>query len=152
MLRRPTVLILGAGAGVDLDMLVGEKLSAEIADKLDIRFDDRDRLKSGHPEVTESLRRFARGREINFNEFRQAAVLIKQGVHYSGSIDSFINSHKHRKACRLRQARDHSYHIRVREGVGGLPETAERSISGRGEGPRFVAKRFVQPLDPGCVR
>jgi hypothetical protein len=95
MLRRPTVLILGAGAGVDLDMLVGEKLSAEIADKLDIRFDDRDRLKSGPPEVTESLRRFARGREINFNEFRQAAVLIKQGVHYSGSIDSFINSHKH---------------------------------------------------------
>lgn len=94
MLRRPTVLILGAGAGVDLNMLVGEQLSAEIAEKLDIRF-DLNRLKSGHPEVAASLNHYANERKVDFNEFRQAGVLIKQGVHYSRSIDSFINSHKH---------------------------------------------------------
>src|SRR5256885_1549853 len=90
MLRRPTVLILGAGAGVDLNMLVGEKLSAEIAQKLDIRFDF-NKLKSGQPEIVGSLTHYAKERKIDFNEFRQAGLLIKQGVHYSRSIDSFIN-------------------------------------------------------------
>src|SRR4051812_43014657 len=93
MLRRPTVLILGAGAGVDIEMLVGEKLSAEIGEKLNIRFDHK--LISGHPDVVESLRHVANEAGVGFNEYRKAAALIKQGVHYSRSIDSFINSHKH---------------------------------------------------------
>ena len=40
MIKRPTVFVIGAGAGVDLGMPVGEKLSAIIAQKLDIRFAD----------------------------------------------------------------------------------------------------------------
>jgi hypothetical protein len=94
MLKRPTVLILGAGAGVDIDMLVGEKLSAAIAEKLDIRF-DANKLISGQPEVVASLRSYAKLQNAQFNEYRTAGVLIKKGVHYSRSIDSFINSHRH---------------------------------------------------------
>jgi hypothetical protein len=94
MLKRPTVLILGAGAGVDIDMLVGEKLSAAIAEKLDIRF-DANKLINGQPEVVASLRNYAKLQNAQFNEYRTAGVLIKKGVHYSRSIDSFINSHRH---------------------------------------------------------
>ena len=94
MLKAPTVFVLGAGAGVDIEMLVGETLSTQIGDKLDIRFET-GHLKYGNPDVVESLRHYTNERKENFNEYRQAGVLIKKGVHYSRSIDSFINSHKH---------------------------------------------------------
>jgi hypothetical protein len=40
MLPRKTLFIVGAGAGAELDMPLGDALSAEIAQKADIRFDD----------------------------------------------------------------------------------------------------------------
>lgn len=93
MLKAPTVFVLGAGAGIDLGMPLGDTLSDQIAGKLDIRF-DANHLLSGEPDVVQSLRRYANAREESLNDYRLSAVQIKKGVHYSRSIDSFINSRR----------------------------------------------------------
>jgi hypothetical protein len=93
MLKAPTVFVLGAGAGFDVGMPLGDTLSDQIAAKLDIRF-DANHLVSGQPDIVESLRRYARERGEPLTEYRQSAVQIKKGVHYSRSIDSFINSRR----------------------------------------------------------
>lgn len=40
MLPRKTLFVVGAGAGAELDMPLGDALSAEIVRKTDIRFDE----------------------------------------------------------------------------------------------------------------
>jgi hypothetical protein len=94
MLKRPTVFVIGAGAGVDVAMPVGETLSTEIGDKLDLRYEHGYERTSGHPEVETALKRYVKAREGNYNEWRAAGTTIKKGVHYARSIDNFVNGHR----------------------------------------------------------
>src|SRR5437764_1244584 len=95
MLRAPTVFVIGAGAGVDIDMPLGDKLSSEVAEKLDLRGQSDEKL--GNRDVEVALKRYVKNRHGNlslYNEYRAAGTTIKKGVHYAGSIDNFVNSHK----------------------------------------------------------
>jgi hypothetical protein len=78
MLRQPTVIVVGAGAGVDIDMPVGSVLSGTIASKLNIRFDAGQRV-SGDDIIADALRRVAKERGDNFNEWRAAACAVASG-------------------------------------------------------------------------
>jgi hypothetical protein len=97
MLKRPTVFVIGAGAGVDIGMPVGATLSADIGEKLDLRYGETDeghgRI-SGHPGIEAALRRYAQAANVNYNDFRSAGTMIKTGAPYAGSIDNFMNSHR----------------------------------------------------------
>jgi hypothetical protein len=94
MLQDPTVFIIGAGAGADVGMPVGDTLSAEIASKVDIRYEDGTRLVSGDDDIIDILRAMARERKEDFNLWRVAGCTIKNGIHYTRSIDSYIHAHK----------------------------------------------------------
>jgi hypothetical protein len=94
MFDMPTLIVIGAGAGVDIGMPLGSKLTEEIARKLDISgqgFDD-DPV-SGDPDVRGALRRYAKMKQCDYDAYRAAGRLINKGVWASRSIDSFINSH-----------------------------------------------------------
>src|ERR1051325_3004557 len=100
MLRRPPVFVIGAGAGVDINMPVGSTLSATIADKLNIRFDSAEQ-KSGDRDITAALRRIAKERHENFNEWRAAACSVAGGIRYTRSIDAYLNTHKDNERLKI---------------------------------------------------
>jgi hypothetical protein len=82
-----TVFIIGAGAGIDVDMPTGETLCNEIAGKLTKKL-------SGNDKTIDELRRISRERNIDFNELTAAGRRISKGIHFAGSIDSYIHTHK----------------------------------------------------------
>jgi hypothetical protein len=92
MLPRKTVFIIGAGAGFDLNMPLGDALSIEIGNKTDINFDQA-AGPTGDAHVWEAIRRVANERGVDVNILRGAARSIKDGITYSRSIDSFLNNH-----------------------------------------------------------
>src|SRR6476661_8973738 len=93
MLKEPTVFVIGAGAGWDIDMPLGSTLSSQIASKLDIRYDVYTKI-SGDDEIAEALKRYVKTHNGgDFNDWRAAGVSIKDGVQYTRSIDNFVNSH-----------------------------------------------------------
>jgi hypothetical protein len=92
MLGLPTVFVLGAGAGVDVGMPVGEKLTGEIAKKVDITF-ERGKKTGGDDITTEALRLIAKAAGADANSYYGAGRNIAKGVHYSRSIDSYIHRH-----------------------------------------------------------
>lgn len=103
ILPRKTLFIVGAGAGVELDLPLGDALSAEIARKTDIRFDDfGSKQISGDLFLLDTLRRIEKSRGEHVNILRAAGCLIKEEVSYSRSIDSFLNTHKENENLKLR--------------------------------------------------
>jgi hypothetical protein len=94
MLSRRTVLIVGAGAGVDLNMPLGEALARRVADKLDIRFGMSRELKSGNEEIANTLRHIAKKEQVDFNQYRSAGCTVSSGVPYTRSIDNYIHTHR----------------------------------------------------------
>ncbi len=102
MLPRKTLFVIGAGAGADIGMPLGDALSAEIARKTDIQFELGERGQiSGDPSLMNTLRQIAKDRGENVNVLRAAGCLIKEGVSYSRSIDSFLNTHKDNENLKL---------------------------------------------------
>jgi hypothetical protein len=90
----PTVFVIGAGAGSDIDMPVGNALSELIANKLNIRFGDSSDLKHGDEAVVLAIREIARTRNGNANDWYAAGRAVASGIRYTRSIDSYINSHR----------------------------------------------------------
>jgi hypothetical protein len=93
MIRNKTVFVIGAGAGIDVDMPLGSKLSEVIAEKLNIIFSDYNTQESGDRDIVEALRRRATAEDRNVNEYRQAGVNVSKGIGYTRSIDSYLNAH-----------------------------------------------------------
>jgi hypothetical protein len=89
----PTVFILGAGAGTDIDMPVGNKLSDAIADRLNFRF-DAGRLEHGDGLIIEAIRPIAKSRNDDLNSWIGAARSVSKGIRYTRSIDSYIYTHR----------------------------------------------------------
>jgi hypothetical protein len=89
----PTVFVIGAGAGKDIDMPVGSVLSDTIAKKLDIFF-EQGQLQRGDGLIVEVLRRIARERNANVNDWIMAGRSVAKGIRFARSIDSYINTHR----------------------------------------------------------
>jgi hypothetical protein len=93
MLRVPTVFVIGAGAGVDVGMPLGDQLSQIIGKKLRITFEV-DRQTGGDPLIREAIRKYAATNKQNANLYHTAAFSVAAGIAYSRSIDSYLHAHK----------------------------------------------------------
>ena len=93
MFRKFTVFIVGAGAGVDLDMPTGEQLTEQISKKLDIRSEFGER-KSGDVEIVRGLNARARLDGVDPNELFRIARGISKGIHHTKSIDNYCHTHR----------------------------------------------------------
>jgi hypothetical protein len=94
MLSVPTVIVIGAGAGTDIGMPLGSKLSQELADRLNIAFDMSNNMKSGNVELYEWVKRVAKDRNEPANQWRAAARMVAAGIDYTRSIDAYLYTHK----------------------------------------------------------
>lgn len=96
MLGRETLFIIGAGAGFDIEMPMGDKLAHLIADYLNIRFENGHRL--GSNDLTaEALRLLAKRDDprADANPYYCAGRQIFEGlVGWSSSIDGYLNRHQ----------------------------------------------------------
>lgn len=103
MLPIPTVFVLGAGAGVDIDMPVGSTLSDKISDKLSIRFDEfGSKQTHGDRAIADALRKHARELQLpSWNDWRVAGCGVASGINYTRSIDAYINMHKDNEKIKL---------------------------------------------------
>ena len=95
MLKKPTVLILGAGAGVEINMPLGEGLSSKIATSVDIWYEHGYVKKSGNDFVIEALKKLAKKTDTDFNQYREKGVVISKAVKLSRSIDNYVNAYRH---------------------------------------------------------
>lgn len=99
MFKSKTLLVVGAGASCEAGFPSGEKLKVEIANILDIRFDDwGSRLVSGDHKMVEAFRQAAREagdpRE-NINPYLHKAWRIRDVVPAAAiSIDNFLDAHR----------------------------------------------------------
>jgi hypothetical protein len=94
MLRVPTILVIGAGAGVDVGMPLGDRLSEIIGQKLRITFEEGGRQTGGDSLIMEAMRKHAAANKQNANLYRRAAFDVAGGIAYSRSIDSYLHAHK----------------------------------------------------------
>lgn len=103
MLPVPTVFVLGAGAGVDIDMPVGSTLSDKIAEKLSIVFDEwGSKQTHGDRAIAEVLREYAGSLNLpSWNDWRLAGCGVASGINYTRSIDAYINMHKDNEKIKL---------------------------------------------------
>jgi hypothetical protein len=101
MIRTKTVFVIGAGAGADIGMPLGDKLSGIIGKKLDIKFEHGYKQISGDQLIMDALGRIAKEQGIDSNIYRQAGVGVASGVIYSRSIDSYLNAHTGNEAVKV---------------------------------------------------
>ncbi|UFW88959.1 hypothetical protein BjapCC829_10840 [Bradyrhizobium barranii] len=88
MFDKKTVFIIGAGAGVEIDMPVGSQLSHTIANKTYIRHKDySSELITGDYAVSNALMRITRARGLDYNAWRAEASMIREGIFETRSID-----------------------------------------------------------------
>jgi hypothetical protein len=101
MLRVPTVFVIGAGAGVDVGMPLGDRLSHIIGEKLRIKFEEGNRQTGGDKLIMETMRRHAAANQQDINLYRRAAFSVAGGIAYSRSIDSYLHAHKDNKPLQV---------------------------------------------------
>src|ERR1700704_519129 len=89
VIKKKTLVVIGAGAGLDVGMPLGSKLSEIIGSKLNIKFTDYDTQASGDKDIVEALRQVSRTSGIDINKYRQAGVNVSGGIGYTRSIDSY---------------------------------------------------------------
>jgi hypothetical protein len=101
MLRKKTLLILGAGASFDFGMPLGRDLAGHIARKVDIRFQDGYQMTSGDAVIMEALRHTARQRNEDVNDYLHAGWRVRDGIDFTRSIDSFLHKHENEPKLQL---------------------------------------------------
>ena len=102
MFDKKTVFIIGAGAGVEINMPVGSQLGRTIADKTYIRHKDYGaELTSGDYAVSNALKRITRARGLDYNAWRAEACAIREGIFETRSIDAYLNTHKDNEAVKI---------------------------------------------------
>ena len=95
MLGRETLFIIGAGAGHDISMPMGEQLARLIADYLNISFESYTTKKSGNDLTVEALRLLANQHSADVNLYHEAGRQIFEGLlGWSSSIDGYLNRHQ----------------------------------------------------------
>ncbi|WGR70202.1 MULTISPECIES: hypothetical protein [unclassified Bradyrhizobium] len=102
MFDKKTVFIIGAGAGVEINMPVGTQLSHTIADKTYIRHKDFGaELQTGDYAVSNALKRITKARGLDYNAWRAEACAIREGIFETRSIDAYLNTHKENEAVKI---------------------------------------------------
>ena len=100
MFKVPTVFVIGAGAGFDVGMPLGDKLSRIVGEKLRITFEGNQQT-SGDSLIMEAMRQHAKANGQNANVYRRAAFGVAGGIAYSRSIDSYLHAHKDDKPLQV---------------------------------------------------
>lgn len=93
MFNRKTLFVIGAGAGVDVDLPVGRDLALEISKRTKVVVDHYWRIGQGTADDHLALSFFERSRP-NSNETLKAFHLIHNGILLANSIDDFLNVHE----------------------------------------------------------
>jgi len=97
-----TLLIVGAGASKEANLPTGYELKKEIADYLDIRFEDGYSRSSGDPIITDSLRmQVSKSGDRDINSHLHACWRIRDGLPQAISIDNFIDTHNNDEKIEL---------------------------------------------------
>lgn len=93
MLKRPTLLVIGAGASKEANLPVGRELAIKIAGLLNYHYEMGKRI-SGNEDFLEALRR-----KCANNAALTAHIKICQkiagGIRHVNSIDNYIDTHRH---------------------------------------------------------
>jgi hypothetical protein len=92
MLDSPTVFVIGAGAGFDIGMPLGDRLSELIADAVNCYFDRGDQTK-GKTEIWKAVNRIAQRTNVSSDLFLTAGRRIATGIKYARSIDNYVHTH-----------------------------------------------------------
>jgi hypothetical protein len=93
MFKVATVFVIGAGAGIDVGMPLGDRLSHIIGEKLRIEFGEGNRQTGGDRLIMEAMRKHAANQQ-DANLYRRAAFSVAPGIPYSRSIDTYLHAHK----------------------------------------------------------
>jgi hypothetical protein len=93
MFNRKTLFVIGAGAGVDVNLPVGRDLALDIARRTKVVVDHFGRIGQGTGDDHLALS-FFEGRRPNPNETLKAFRLIQNGILLANSIDDFLNVHE----------------------------------------------------------
>jgi hypothetical protein len=94
MFDRPTVLIVGAGAGFDIEMPLGDRLAEKIAASVDFYIDGGE-YKRGDVRIATALQRMG-----DWEPFLTAGQMIGSGIRYSRSIDNYVHTHSDKEAVK----------------------------------------------------
>lgn len=98
MFKSKTVFVVGAGASCEAGLPSGEKLKGQIADLLDIRFEDGFNQNSGDRQITQALREAVmtpEGRAGDINPYLYKAWRIRDVVPAAAiSIDNYLDAHQ----------------------------------------------------------
>lgn len=99
MRSQQSVLVLGAGASKGFGFPLGNELKSKLAKDLRIMFDFGSRLESGSHEIVQALWILVQSKESgqrgDINPHRTIAVRISEAMGPSGSIDEFVERHRH---------------------------------------------------------
>lgn len=101
MLKRPTTFVLGAGASYDLNFPLGADLRNQIVASLHIR--DEDFFDS---EIESTIRSVCMKRSkgswhYDYQRMVNCAKIVERGLHFSKSIDEYLNSMQHDENIRF---------------------------------------------------
>lgn len=101
MFRRKTLIVVGAGASMEVDLPSGKELTREIAKLLDLEI-DYVKLESGDYLLWQACKIHAKQSNSVLDQYFQAARRIHDAMPQASSIDSFIDVHsgdKHIEVC-----------------------------------------------------
>lgn len=96
MLKRPTLLIVGAGASDEFNLPVGSKLASEISEALNINdgfYRRQGERLTGDRQIHDILANRAREEGISADVYRTACHRVRDGIQLSYSIDNFLDKH-----------------------------------------------------------
>ena len=97
MFRRPTVIVVGAGASYDLGFPLGDQLRYKISAALSEIRVEYGRL-IGPNDLLSSMRSASKGQNLDINAYVQAAEKISSHVLYARSIDEFVDHFQDQRA------------------------------------------------------
>ena len=105
MMRKKTVVVVGAGASAEVGLPIGKDLRGQIAGLLDIHFRDDGALQRGDRCIVEAFRvQAARDPSLrrNINPFIHAARALRDALPQAMSIDNLLDTHsldEHMQVC-----------------------------------------------------
>jgi len=91
MFRSKTVFVVGAGASCELGFPSGAQLLEQIANSLDIYFDNRNQMQRGDTRLYHAFQEFARQSSGPLNDFQFAGWRIRDAAKLGLSIDNVIH-------------------------------------------------------------
>jgi SIR2-like domain len=100
MFRVSTVFVIGAGAGVDVSMPLGDQLSRMIGEKLRITSEGGQQT-GGDSLIMEAIRKHAATNKKDAKLYCRVAFSVAGGIAYSRSIDSYLHAHKDNKPLQV---------------------------------------------------